>query len=508
MSNRQSFILKLALFATGLSGIVAEYVLATLATYFLGDSVFQWAIVVSLMMFAMGIGSRFSKQLNHSLLPKFIRIEFVLSVAVSFSPSVVYASSAYIPNVGILIYMLTAFIGFLIGMEIPLVIRINEEFETLRTNISSALENDYYGSLLGGLFFAFVGLPVLGLTYTPFLLGTVNLLVALVMLFSYREQTLTKVLHVSGLAVVAVILAGAWFSPQIIFFGEQSKYRDRIIYSQQSKYQKITITEWKNSYWLYINGNLQFSSLDEVMYHEPIVHSVMSLHAHPQKVLVFGGGDGCAVREILKYAEVDSVLIVDLDPAMTNLALENPILLAVNDSSFHNPKVRIVNSDAFVFAETQQFYADVIIVDLPDPKIIELSRLYSQEFYMLCQRMLRPHGVMITQAGSPYFATRAYLCIDKTMRSAGFSTIRLHNQILTMGEWGWIVGGKDSLSRALLQQADIRVPTQWLDKESMNMMTLFGKGFYIHSDTSDVAINTVTAPNLQRYYLQGNWDLY
>ncbi len=508
MLRNQSNILKMALFATGLSGIVAEYVLATLATYFLGDSVFQWTIVVSLMMFAMGLGSRFSRQMSDDLLEKFIYTEFTLSVVVSFAPGLVYFSSAFIPNLSFLIYFLTIVIGFLVGMEIPLVIRINDQFETLRTNISSAMENDYYGSLLGGLFFAFIGLPYLGITYTPFLLGAINLCVALLLISSFQAHRISRYIMYSGAGILLFIIAGAVTAPRVVLFGEQAKYRDKIIFSQQSQYQKVIISEWKGNYWLYINGNLQFCSLDEVMYHEPLVHPAMLLHPYPQKVMVFGGGDGCAVREILKHPSVDSVTVVDLDPLMTNLGKEHSILTDINDSSFHSPRVKIINQDAFTFIEQTMQFADVIIIDLPDPKVHELSRLYSKEFYMLCRRMLRPHGVIVTQAGSPYFATKAFICIQKTMQAAGFCTVPIHNQVLTMGEWGWVIGSIDSISKESIQNIKLNIPTKWLDSQALQLISSFGKGVYIGADTANVKVNTVNEPYLQKYYLQGNWSLY
>ena len=160
----QSNILKLALFATGLSGIVAEYVLSTLATYFLGDSVFQWTMIVSIMLFSMGLGSRISKYFSKNLLQRFILIEFTLSVLTAYVSVITYSASAYYGNSYLIIYSLSIIVGLLIGMEIPIVIRLNDQFEKLHVNVSSVMENDYYGSLVGGVFFAFIGLPYLGLT--------------------------------------------------------------------------------------------------------------------------------------------------------------------------------------------------------------------------------------------------------------------------------------------------------------------------------------------------------
>ena len=187
--NLKSNILKLSVFATGLSGIVAQYVLSTLASYFLGDSTVQWALTVSIMLFAMGLGARISKHMDKNLLTKFIFIEFLLSIVVSLSSLFVYLCASYTMYLGVLIYSLTILIGLLIGLEIPLVIRLNDKFESIKVNISNVLEKDYYGSLLGGLLFAFVGLPYLGLTYTPFILGIINFSVAIFLFFMLYKDS-------------------------------------------------------------------------------------------------------------------------------------------------------------------------------------------------------------------------------------------------------------------------------------------------------------------------------
>ncbi|WP_233195897.1 hypothetical protein [Aquimarina sp. MAR_2010_214] len=162
MSQKKSRILKLALFATGLSGIVAEYILSTLATYFLGDSVFQWTMILSIMLFSMGVGSRLSTFFTTKILEKFLIAELLLSLLTSTAALTTYFLMGMTENIGVVIYSFSIAIGLLIGVEIPLVTRINEENEELRTNIAGVMENDYYGSLIGGLFFVFVGLPFLG----------------------------------------------------------------------------------------------------------------------------------------------------------------------------------------------------------------------------------------------------------------------------------------------------------------------------------------------------------
>lgn len=510
----KSNILKLALFATGLSGIVAEYVLSTLATYFLGDSVFQWTMIVSMMLFSMGLGSRISRYISGDLLKKFIYIEFILSLLVAFVSIITYLSSAYYGDNTIIIYGLSILVGLLIGMEIPLVMRLNDEHEELKINVSSVMEKDYYGSLLGGVFFAFIGLPYLGLTYTPFILGSINFLVACLLvyiLWKFIEQKLQKRLLVLITGVALIIGAGAFTAKGIIDFGEELRYKDRVVFSEQTKYQRIVITQSKEAYWLFINGNQQLSSIDEVMYHEPLVHPVMGLLKNPKHILVMGGGDGGAVREILKYPSVEKITVVDLDPRMTELGQTQDWLVSMNQNSLNSEKVEIINADGFTWLENNQDYFDAVIIDLPDPKTVELGRLYSYEFYQLCYNHLRPHGVITTQAGSPYYAARAFNCIDQTMTEAGFTTAPLHNQVVTLGEWGWVMGVKEGDKEDLktaLQSLDFQgIQTNWMNKESMTLITSFGKRVF-PDDDKPVETNRIHNPVLYKYYLKGKWDLY
>jgi len=273
----------------------------------------------------------------------------------------------------------------------------------------------------------------------------------------------------------------------------------------------LVITQSKSDYWLFINGNQQLSTVDEIMYHEPLVHPLLKLYPNPKDILILGGGDGCAAREALKYDKVKKITLVDLDPKMTKLALEHPVLSEINQHALENDRVTIINQDGYTYLEKEKKYFDIIIIDLPDPKSIELGRLYSYEFYKLCHKVLRPNGLVITQAGSPYFAGRAFKCIDKTMEKAGFSTVPIHNQVITLGEWGWVLGSK-SLSKTQFKIALINlefegIPTKWINHDAMKLMTSFGKDFT--SDQKDaIEINTIHNPVLFKYYLNGEWDLY
>ncbi|MCH4896551.1 polyamine aminopropyltransferase [Marinilabiliaceae bacterium JC040] len=510
----KSNILKISIFATGLSGIVAQYILSTLASYFLGDSTVQWALTVSVMLFAMGLGARVSKYLDKMLLSKFIFIEYILSLFVSFASLFVYLYASYGEYLGIVIYSLTISIGFLIGLEIPIVIRLNDQFEKIKVNISSILEKDYYGSLLGGIFFAFVGLPYLGLTYTPFILGSVNFFVAtllFVMLYKESKEKYRKTILSFAAFIVIAISLGLTYAKPIILFGEQKRYVEKVVFAEQSSYQRIVLTQWKNDYYLFLNGNKQLSTVDEEMYHEPLVHPIMKLAKEHKNVLILGGGDGCAVREILKHKGVEHITLVDLDPEMTRLAKENKILLGINKGSFFDKRVKIINQDGLNFLEDCKDFYDVIIVDLPDPRTLELAKLYSLEFYHLCKYRLKTNGFIITQSGSPYYASRAFKTINKTIEVAGFSTLPIHNQVISFGEWGWVIGAKNmtksELKKAFLNIKFDDISTRWINEEALYLLSSFGKDIF-DADTSKLMPNKISNPILYKYYLNGKWDLY
>jgi spermidine synthase len=509
LKNNKSKILKLALFATGLSGIVAEYILSTLATYFLGDSVFQWTMILSIMLFSMGLGSRISTYFTTNILEKFLIAEFALSLLTSTAALATYFFMGQTESIGVIIYGFSIAIGLLIGMEIPLVTRINEENEELRTNIAGVMENDYYGSLIGGLFFVFVGLPYLGLTHTPFILGGINLLVA-IMLFVRLRKYLKPTYRISFAVTIPTIICILMFlsfnADKIVLYGEQKRYNDKVVFSKQTRYQKITITQWKEHYWLYLNSSKQLCTFDEFLYHEPLVHPAMKLTKDPRHVLVLGAGDGCAIREVLKYPSVEKITLVDIDPEMTRIGKTNEIFTKMNDSAYYNPKVKVVNQDAFQFLEnTEQFY-DVMILDFPDPKSIDLNRVYTKEFYMLCNKRLRPFGHIVTQAVSPYYTTKAYRSIEKTLTASGFQTLPIHNHVYSFGEWGWVIGSKqrtrEEIKEFLLQTNYDDLDVEWITNESMNLMTSFGKDL-VKADT--VEVNTIHNPVLYRYYLDGTW---
>ena len=511
--SRKKLALKACIFATGLAGIVAEYVMATLASYLLGNAVIQWTLVISLMLFAMGVGSRLSRHFTRNLLDSFIAVELVLSILCAASALLTYFLAAYLDPVGPAIYLIAFAIGLLIGLEIPLATRLNQVFEELRVNISSVMEKDYFGALLGGLIFAFVALPHLGLTYTPIALGGINFLVACILFFLYRgELRRPRLLTAACAAVPATLLLLAAFAQPVTLFSEQRHYRDKIVHQEQSRYQKIVVTRWKDHHWLYLDSAQQFSSYDEERYHEPLVHPALLLSARRSNLLFLGAGDGLAVREALKHPEVESITLVDLDPAVVRLARTHPALAPLNRGALADPRVEIIYDDAYSFLRRTDRIFDAIIVDLPDPRSLGLARLYSREFYGVARRHLTPGGVIATQATSPFFSLKSFLCILKTVRSAGFAAVPLHNHIPTMGEWGFVVGlnvegASPQAVRRRLAQLDFNgIETRFLSQDAMISMLHFGKGTL--DRLHEVKVSTELDPVVYGYYQDGEWDFY
>ena len=493
--------------------MVTEYTLATLASYLLGDSIRQWTIVISLMLFSMGLGSRYSRKFEAQLLDRFVLIEFGLSFLCTFSAMFCFWISAYTINFGLVIYAVACMIGFMTGLEIPLITRINQSYESLRENISSVMEYDYYGGLLGGALFAFVLLPFLGLTYTPVLIGSLNLLVASLILWYFPDRLMRpRILNIQFAALFLVSVLAFAVAKPIVLYGEQHKYKDKIVYQEQTRYQKIVVTQWKEDYWLFINGSTQFSTYDEERYHEPLVHPLMGLIKERKDILLLGGGDGLAAREILKYPDVENLTLVDLDPAMTRLARQDTIFLSINQGSLNDPRVRVVNQDAYQFIKNSGDLYDAVIIDLPDPKSVSLSLLYSLGFYKMVVKHLKPFGSMVTQSTSPLYSPEAFLCIKKTMEAAGFSTVPYQNSVPSMGQWGWVIGVRHEampaqrLKQELLTLEFADIETRFFNRDAMISMAHFGKGLF--EKEAQIEPNTQFDHNILKYYRQGNWDVY
>lgn len=289
-------------------------------------------------------------------------------------------------------------------------------------------------------------------------------------------------------------------------FESQKKYYDKVLYSAQTPYHQIDITTWKGNEWFYYDNINQFSSIDHSLYYEPMVHPAMKISALPKNILVIGGENGLLIKEILKHKTVEQVDLIPLDTALLNIATEQKWFTNLNKNALESHKLRIKNGEVFRLLAMDSAQYDLIFVDVPDPVDIELSQYYTVEFYKKCNWALKHNGLLVTQAGSPYLATVAYYTIQHTIKAAGFSTLPLHNQVLTIGEWGWIMGAKgmqqDKLNKKAGQCTFENIDTRWLNHEGMQMIMSFGKP---PVRMNSFEINTLKKPVIHEYYRSGTW---
>jgi len=343
--NFASFLLAACMFASGACGIILEYIQASLASMILGNAFEQWAMVIGLMMFWMGFGSLIQARIAKPyLVHAFIGIEIALALAGGFSPSLTYLSYGYTAHYSLVLYFFVSFIGIMIGLEIPVIMRINNDFsKELSTNLGNILSADYIGSLIGSLIYVFLILRYIPITEAAFLTAGMNFFLALVtFVYFTKKKLLPKSLYlflIMGFTFLT-ILYGYLNNRDWQVKIEQPLYDDHIVFSRTSQYQHIVITRYKpfDEIRLFLNGNLQLCSTDEERYHEPLVHPAMALAKVRERILILGGGDGCALREVLKYHAVKEVMLVDLDPAMTKLAATHPLLARINKNAFRDAR--------------------------------------------------------------------------------------------------------------------------------------------------------------------------
>jgi spermidine synthase len=490
-----------SVFVAGLCSLVYELLISTTASYFLGDSVKQFSITIGLYLASMGLGSYLSRFVKTKLLRSFIAVEILLGIVGGLAVPLLYLAYAYGAVFWPVVVGLIMIIGALTGLEIPLLTRVMDEEESLDVNLANILSFDYLGALLATLAFPFVLLPVLGTFRASLTLGLFNLLIGLVNLwwFAGRLERRSRVQGYALTAGAALVLGGLLAASGPVMDRWSNKvYEDRIVYREQTPYQKIVMTRWQEDLRLFLDGNLQFSSLDEPRYHEPLVHIPMSQVRSPKRVLVLGGGDGLVAREVLKYSSVEDVTIVDLDPKIFELARTHPSLTRLNDRSLHSPRVRTVAKDAFVFLENTERRYDLIVADLPDPNNVSLARLYSRTFYGLVRTHLTRDGVFVTQATSPYFAQEAFWTIHATIQAGGFSHADpYHVNVPSFGEWGFVMAAERPLRPT---SATPPVDTRFLNGEIVPGLFRFPKDLQAEGTPPP---STLDQPRVLDAYLDG-----
>ncbi len=436
-----------SVFVVAACGLVYELAAGALASYLLGDSVLQFSTVIGAYLFAMGVGSYLSRFFERQLPAHFLRIELLVALIGGALPALLFIANAYTPGAfRFLLYSLVFVVGTLVGLEIPLVMRILKRNVELKDLVSQVLTFDYLGALAVSVAFPLVLVPQLGLIRTGLLFGLMNAAVAVWALWLFRHELRQFAAHafacVTTLGVLAAAFAGA---EQITTLAEDKFYQDRVVFTAASPYQRIVVTQGKGGHRLFLNGNLQFAQADEYRYHEALVHPVMAAFSSagsPKKVAVLGGGDGMAVREILKYPGIESVTLVELDPAMTKLFSEQPTLVKLNGESLKSPKVKVINTDAFQWLAQTTDTFDIIVVDFPDPTNFSIGKLYTNSFYSLLDQRLSASGYAVIQTTSPLVARQSFWTVVQTIESVGLTATPYHANVPSFGEWGFIIASR------------------------------------------------------------------
>ena len=460
-------ILILSVFVVASCGLAYELIAGALSSYLLGDSILQFSTIIGCYLFAMGVGAHLSKYVKEEdVLSRFVDIELAVGLIGGVSAALLFLTFSWMSApFRTLLYVLVFMIGALVGMEVPLVMRaLNARQTEFNELVSRVLTFDYLGALAVSILFPLVLAPYLGLARTGFMFGMLNVAVALWTIHTFRRElknVASRLLRAS--AVMCLLAIGFAMSERMVYWGEHGLFGDEIVFSTTTPYQRLVITRWKDDLRLYINGNLQFSSRDEYRYHEALVHPALEALPWARSVLVLGGGDGLALREILRYPNIKSATVVDLDPAMTEAFTKRAELVKLNHASFSDPRVHVVNADAAIWLQRNDDMFDAAIIDFPDPSSFALGKLYSVPFYGMVKKHIAANGLIVVQSTSPFFAPHAYWSIDATLREVGLRTWPYHAYVPSFGEWGFVLASSQLDYHAPLQY---RLPMRFLNADT------------------------------------------
>jgi len=483
-----------SVFVVASCGLAYELIAGALSSYLLGDSVMQFSTVIGTYLFAMGIGSWLSRYVERNLIARFVQVELMVGVFGGFSAAALFFIFVWFSDpFKLALYLAVIAIGILVGLEIPLIMRILKRDLSFKDVVSQVLTFDYLGALVVSILFPILLVPHLGLVRSGLLFGLFNVMVALWALWQFREQLRNAFwLKTQAYVALTVLVIGFAAAGQLTSLAETHLYADEIVYNQTSPYQHLVITRWKDDLRLFLNNNLQFSSHDEYRYHEALVHPGLSSLPGARKVLVLGGGDGLALREILKYPQIESVTLVDLDPAMTQLFSTATPLRKLNQDSLTSPKVEVINADALKWLEESDTIFDFVVVDFPDPSNFVIGKLYSSAFYRLLEKHMSETALAVVQSTSPLYARKSFWCVVNTLESVGLVATPYHALVPSFGEWGYVLAGH----RAYQPPARYPVETRFLTPETTPTLFQFPKDM----ERVDTEVNRLNNQVLVRYF--------
>lgn len=496
---KKKILFPLSVFIAGLCSIVYELLISTAATYFLGDGVKQFSIIIGFYLFSMGIGAYFSRFYKDRSLFFFIKTEYLLGLTGGISvPLIYYLFVTVSPEILQAACLGIVFIiGLLTGMEVPLLTFARDH--NLKNNLSSILSLDYIGGLLATLIFPFILLPFVGLFYSSLIFGIINILLGIALNLVYFREFKKTLL--AGFLSMAVLIVLVFYAGNLLKVWDEQIYKNPIVYNEQTTYQKVVLTKNQNDVRLYLNRVIQFSSKDEHRYHESLVHVPLAFHPDPKKILILGGGENLASREVLKHKGIERIDVVDIDGSIFSLAQTNPYLIKINQSAALNPKVNLITEDAFTYLKKNTIRYDIIISDLPDPQNDAIARLYSKQFYLMVKRSLDQAGVFVTQAGEIYYSNTVFSCIHNTLKEVFEVVNPYHTYVPSFGDWGFILASKNDLN--VISAQALPAGLKYLTEAQM------GISFILPKDVSLIKtnINTLDSPIILNYYIDdwGRW---
>ncbi|HEX6099942.1 MAG TPA: polyamine aminopropyltransferase [Thermoanaerobaculia bacterium] len=474
-------------------GLIYELLAGTVASYVLGDSVTQFSLIIGLYLSALGVGAWLSRFLDRDLAARFVDVELAVALIGGLSAPMLFLGFSRLEWFRLFLFLVVFAIGVLVGLELPILMRILKEHLDFKELVSRVLSFDYIGSLFAAVLFPMFLMPRLGLVRTSIVFGLLNAAVGLYGTWLLRPLLRgVFVLRARAVLVVLVLLVALIRANDLTSLAEDELYADDIVYTTSSPYQRILVTNNAAGFQLFLNGNLQFSSADEYRYHEALVHPAMAAAAKATRVLILGGGDGLALREVLKYRDVAQVTLVDLDPKMTALSEHFVPLGKLNANAFRDPRVKVVNADAMIWIEEVRDTFDVAIVDFPDPSSFSLGKLYTTRFYRLLRARLAPDGAVSVQSTSPLYAPRSYWCIVRTMEAAGWNVRPYHTTVPSFGVWGFALASQ----RPFEPPSRVTVPAKFLDASTLAAMFVFPRDML----PVPVEINRLDNQMLVRYY--------
>jgi spermidine synthase len=430
------------------AGLVFELLAGTVAAYLFGDSVTQFASVTGVFLTCLGVGAWLTRHITLRPADRFLDCQTAAALTGGLTAPLLFLAFARTSFVHPLLYALVGLTGILTGAEIPLILRVLRRRGSFRDITTRVLTVDYAGALLGSLAFGLLLLPHLGMVRAGLAAGIAGAGSALWGTWALGSSVASPERLRTRAGVTVVVLAIATIaSDRLTALADDAVFAEPVVFAEQSLYQRIVVTRGHGGTNLFLDNNLQFASIDEYRYHEALVHPAFAAAPRHARVLILGGGDGLAAREILRYPDVTTVTLVDLDPGMTGLARKLPWLHDLNHGSLDDARVQIINEDAMVWlaerAPAEPF--DVAVVDFPDPNNFGLGKLYTARFYKLLKERVAPDGVVVVQSTSPLVARRSFWCIEQTLAAAGFFTRPYHAIVPSFGEWGYVLASRGAV---------------------------------------------------------------